>query len=292
MTDLSQNWCERGASIDEAALDLSADQAGWWDATDAWDPDDSRAAIYTWFLTGMIPERRDIPGAGERRVDLTLLRADGSRELVEVLSTIDQTYQRDIHRAQALVRELNPEAGSAMSIAVSMAHGWTAPFTRSDAETKRNWRNAVVLAHRDVSAGHLAEETIAALQAVFPDLSFREVAEGGPGFFLTSWGARVEDSAGRPYLERLGDYLATDRQAVRHVEKLRDEAAELGADRTHLYLLVAGVGILGNLLPTTPGSLTEGEFVAPDGLTDLWLDGGTGFIGRWRTESGWTYHEV
>ncbi|MGV8883562.1 MAG: hypothetical protein ACOH19_15560 [Rhodoglobus sp.] len=76
------------------------------------------------------------------------------------------------------------------------------------------------------------------------------------------------------------------------MEKLRDEAAELGIERTHLYLLVTSVGTLGNLLPDTPASLMEGVFVAPEGLTDVWLDGGTGFIGRWRIERGWTYHEV
>jgi hypothetical protein len=292
MTNLSENWCERGASIEEVARALSPDAAAWWEGTNEWDPDDRRAAIYAWFLTGRIPERRDTPGAGDRRVDLTLLHADGSQELVEVLSTIDQNYQRDIHRAQDLVRELNPDGRSAMSVAVSMAHGWTAPFTRSDAQTKRNWRAAVELAHRDMLVGYLRQETVNAIRAVFPDLAFREVGKGGPGFFLTSWGARVDDSMGRPYLGRLSEYLGTDGQAVRHVQKLRDEAADLGIERTHLYLLVASTGTLGNLLPNTPASLTEGDFVAPDGLTDLWLDGGSGFIARWRIERGWTYHEV
>ena len=290
--DLSKDWCERGPSIEEAAANFSVEDADWWFAAEdeAWDPDDRRAAVYTWFLTGMRPERRDIPGAGDSRVDLTLHDPDGRVEVVEVLSTLDKHYQADIHRAAGLVRELNPEGPAAISVSVSMGHGWEAPYTRSSA--KSDWQAAVKMAHRDLLDGSLRADTVAAIRSVFPALALKEVAEGGPGFFLSSWGARVEGSEGRPYLDRLSDYLATDRQAIRHIEKLRDEAAALKSERTHLYLLVASTGTFGNLLAGTPSFLMEGVFSSPEGLTDLWLDGGVGFIGRWRVGRGWTYHDV
>ncbi|PVW05438.1 hypothetical protein DEA06_06780 [Microbacterium sp. Gd 4-13] len=296
MRNLLEGWCPRGPSIDEAAHTLPAPTMPWWESDEfvGCPSDDWRAALYAWVLTGLTPERRDTKGAGDGLVDLLLRPEQGPPQPLEVLSTIDPAYQAAVPHALALIAELNGDDPPPRLIPVSLGREWRPPLTKKDAATRKRWRAAVERARNDAQTGDLSADTVAELQAVFPGLEVGqwvgEIESGG--FKLSSWNAAVAPSGDVPYLDRLTTYLSTDRQAVRHVDKLRREAETLGAERTHLFLLVASSGTWGNLLPTSPSWFTEGVFVAPDGLTDIWMDGGTGYLMRWRREDGWSYHET
>lgn len=292
--NLLEGWCERGPSVAESARGVTPPATRWWesDAFLSWDGDDRRAALYAWLLTGRTPQRRDSPGAGDARVDLVLDGDGQGLELIEILSTIDGSYQQDIDRARRLVADLNADVPR-FTVAVRLNRGWTAPLTRNDRAAGRSWDAAKAAARVDSAEGVLRPETLDLLQEAWPSASFSVVTDAGygPGYYLSSWNARVLDSGSVPYLARLSDYLSSDHQAVRHVMKLEREAAALGATRLHLYLLLSSTGELGDLLPSSPSYLTEGTFQPPEGLTDIWLDGGTGYIYRWTVERGWSYHE-
>lgn len=294
---LTEGWCERGPSISEAAATVPVPETAWWESSEFRDApsDDLRAAFNVWFLTGATPERRDVKGAGDGLVDLLLRPAGAPPEPVEVLTTIDWSFQAAMPRAAALVAELNGDDPPALLFRVELERGWEPPMTkgRKSRGAGDRWRAVVERVQREAKAGAISAEAAAAAAAVFPGIEFREPIEDPDrsGFVLSSLNAAVLGSDDVPYLERLSAYLATEERPVHHVDKLAREAAVLGAHRRHLYLLVASTGRWGDLLPTSPSWFTDGTFTAPAGLTDLWLDGGTGYIMRWRREIGWTYHE-
>lgn len=294
---LTEGWCDRGPSIPEAAAALSAPDEAWWESDDfrRAPSDDIRAAMNLWFLTGATPSRRDVKGAGDGLVDLVLHPADAPPEPVEILATIDWNYQAAVPRAVALVAELNGSESLERYVPVRLERGWEPPHTRGRKarDTGDRWREAVERVRQEARAGVVSDEAAAAIQAVFPGIEFGvpSAESGKSGFELVSWNAAM-DSGNAPYLQRLSAYLATEERPAHHLEKLHRESIALGARRRHLYLLVAAAGRWGNLLPTSPSWFTDGEFTAPEGLTDLWLDGGTGYIMRWRREGGWSYHET
>ncbi|MCV0334563.1 hypothetical protein [Microbacterium sp.] len=297
---LTEGWCERGPSLSEAAAAVPPPESAWWDSTEFVDgpDDDRRAAINLWLLTGLTPERRDVKGErdGDGRVDLLLRPVGAPVEVVEVLTTLDRDHSDAEHRAAALVAELNGDAPPALRFPIHLDHGWEPPLTRGrkGKAAGRRWRAVVERLQREARDGAISAEAAAEAAAVFPGIGFHDPIDDPErrGFWLSSWGAGVRDSGDVPYLERLSAYLAAEERPVHHVAKLAREAAALGAQRRHLYLLVASAGQWGDLLPTSPSWFTDGTFTAPEGLTDLWLDGGTGYIMRWRRETGWTYHET
>ncbi|GAB3578158.1 hypothetical protein GCM10027406_13890 [Leifsonia lichenia] len=294
---LTDGWCARGPSLAEAAAELAPPSTLWWESEEFRDApsDDLRAALNTWILTGHVPHRRDVKGAGDGLVDLVLCPTNAPKEPLEILATIDWSYQAAVPRAEALVAELNGSDPPELYFAIHMERGWQPPKTkgRKAREAGDRWRAAVERVRGEARAGAISDDAAEAIQEVFPGLEFRPpiYAQGKSGFALESWNAAVSDSGEIPYLERLSTFLATAERPVHHLAKLEREAVELGAQRQHLYLLMASTGRWGNLAPTSPSWFTEGIFTAPDGLTDLWLDGGTGYIIRWRQERGWTYHE-
>jgi hypothetical protein len=294
---LTEGWCERGPSLTEAATALSVPPSAWWESDEFRDApnDDRRAAMNVWLLTGLTPERRDVKGAGDGLVDLVLRSLDAPPEPVEILGTLDPNYQAALPRAEALIAELNGDQPPRLHFPVYMERGWEPPKTkgRKAREAGDRWRKAVERVQHEARAGAISAGAVASMQEVFPGIEFGAPTDepGTTGFALSSWNAAVLESGEVPYLDRLSRYLATEDRPVHHLEKLEREANTLGAQRQHLYLLVASTGRWGNLLPTSPSWFTDGTFTAPDGLTDLWLDGGTGYIMRWRRERGWTYHE-
>lgn len=293
--NLLLGWCERGPSFSEAAHAL-ADVTPWWEAPEFADQssDEYRAAMTVFVHTGRTPSLRDAPGSGDGRADLLLAGGAGDApQLVEVLSTLDARMLDAQKRAADLLRDLNGDDPPDKFIPVSLEPGWEPPLTKKDRTLRAAWLEACARAREEAHTGELSESLRAALSAAFPSLQLGQPRhdELRRGFHLMSLHARVEDRDGR-YLDRLSEYLATNKRAVHHVEKLEREQAETGADRLHLYLLVAATGEHGNLLPTSPSWLTEGEFTAPEPLTDIWLDGGTGQVFWWRRETGWTYHDT
>lgn len=299
MRSLTEGWCERGPSLDEAAAVVSPPASAWWNSAEFLDgpDDDRRAAINLWLLTGLTPERRDVKGErdGDGRVDLLLRPLSAPVEVVEVLTTLDRDHQDAVPRAAALVAELNGAAPPALLFPVHLERGWEPPLTRGrkGKATARRWAGVVERLQCEARSGAISAEAAAEAAAVFPGIEFRDPIDDPErgGFRLSSLNAAVRDPEDVPYLERLSAYLAAEERPVHHVAKLAREATNLGAQRRHLYLLVASAGEWGGLLPTSPSWFTDGTFTAPDDLTDLWLDGGTGYIMRWRRESGWTYHE-
>lgn len=294
---LTEGWCERGPSLAEAAASLPVPESAWWESAEFREApsDDRRAALNIWILTGSTPERRDMKGAGDGLVDLLLRPPGAPPEPVEVLSTIDRDYQSAQSHAATLVAELNGDDPPARLIPVHLERGWAPPRTkgRKRKSARRRWHAVIERVQREAQTGTISAEAADAAAEVFPGIEFRQPIDDPErsGFVLSSWNAGALDSSGVPYLDRLSAYLTTEERPRHHLDKLAREALAVGARRQHLYLLVASTGEWGNLLPTSPSWLTEGIFTAPDGLTDLWLDGGTGYIMRWRRESGWTYHE-
>jgi hypothetical protein len=192
-----------------------------------------------------------------------------------------------------LVAQLNRSSPPKDFFPVSLETGWDAPFTRKDKTVRARWDAVVARARDEAGRGDLTAETRAELHDIFPSLQVGapRMDPARAGFTLVSWSARVEPSQDVPYLERLSDYLRESERGQHHIEKLKREAKEVSADHLHLYLLVASTGKWGNLLATSPSYLTEGIFEPPASLTDIWLDGGTGYLYRWRQETGWTYHQ-
>ncbi|WP_447947954.1 hypothetical protein [Microbacterium maritypicum] len=295
MRNMLEGWGERGTSWAEAAAALRADVQPWWEDS-RWDedPDDRRAALTVWLFTGMVPERRDFAGAGDSRADLLLTAEDGHREVVEVMTTIDASFQHEQTSAARLVEELN-QSEHRTSIPVSLEGQWTPPRTKKGSPQRKAWQETVRLLHEETaSTGKPSPDTVRKLERLFVGLQVGEPSEDEEprGFHLASILAKVQDHEGVPYLDLLTRFLQTDRQAVRHVEKVKREVAATGSTRGHLYLLVASTGQHGHLLPISPSYLTDGTFEPPDGVDELWLDGGTSHIFRWQREHGWTYHEM
>jgi hypothetical protein len=292
--NLLLGWCERGRSFTEAAAELR-DVVPWWDEPAFADKgtDEYRAAMNVYVHTGHIPSLHDAHGNGDGRADLLLRPRDGAPQLVEVLSTLDNRMLDAQRRAADLLRDLNGDNPPASSIPVRLDTGWEPPLTRKNKATGVKWRDAAARARLEAHAGAVTEETRRELREVFPSLELGEPSHDDVrgGFHLVSLHARVQSSGEVPYLDRLSDFLGSNERAVHHVEKLEREQAETGADRLHMYLLIASTGEYGNLLPTSPSWLTEGTFTAPEALTDIWLDGGTGQVFWWRRERGWTYHD-
>ena len=294
---MTEGWCERGKSLPEAAAALSMPVSTWWesDVFREAPSDDIRAAHNVWLLTGVAPERRDVKGAGDGLVDLVLRPIGAPPEPLEILATLDPNYQAALSRAAGLVAEFNGDEPPRLLFPVHMERGWQPPKTRGKEarEIGDRWRSLVEQVQREARIGPISTETAAAVQDVFPGIEFGAPIDGvdKSGFELNSWNAAVVDSDEVPYLKRLSNYLGTAERPLHHLEKLAREAVALGAQRRHLYLLVASTGRWGDLLPTSPSWFTDGNFTAPVGLTDLWLDGGTGYVMHWRREGGWNYHE-
>lgn len=292
--NLLLGWCERGPSLSEATHALR-DVTPWWEAPEFADQssDEYRAAMTVFVQTGRTPSLRDGPGSGDGRADLLLAGGVGeAAQLVEVLSTLDARMLDAQKRATDLLRDLNGDDPPAQFVPVSLEPGWEPPFTKKDKALRTAWLKVCARAREEARTGELSESVCAELEAVFPSLQLGQprLDHLRHGFHLISLHARVENRDA-PYLDHLSEYLATNQRAVHHVEKLLREQEATGADRLHLYLLVAATGEHGNLLPTSPSWLTEGEFTAPEPLTDIWLDGGAGRVFWWRRESGWSYHD-
>jgi len=297
MHDWSTTWCERGDSLTECLAALLQNSDTWINPVEFRDAreDEVRAAFNLWLLTGLRPYPRDVPGQGQGLIDIVLTSPNQTVEAVEVLSTQDSDYLQDVARAVELTAQLNGTTPTPTRYSVQLERDWTPPLTRGR-QARRDaqaWKQAVDRIAAEAQQGHPTPEALSQIQAVFPGLTISPSTDfGEPGFQLDSWNAAVPEDDSTPYLDRLSTYLSGEERPVHHLEKLKREANNLGAQRSHLYLLVASAGRWGGLFPASPSYFQGNSFVAPESLTDLWLDGGNGLIFHWQRDMGWRYHET
>ncbi|HBS75979.1 MAG TPA: hypothetical protein DEB55_16595 [Microbacterium sp.] len=231
--------------------------------------------------TGLWPEPRDGAEAGQRLVDLVLQGEGDYLEVAEVMQTTDAEFMRRF-------RTMSDRIVPAVHVAYNGVHSWGLEFERfvelppSQRDLQQRapaW--AEVLASADPEAGTVE---------LGPGLSARPFSdERPPGVYFSSANAEIAERPETPYLERLSEYLATDANIARHIEKLRTESATLAARRSHLYLPVAANGENGDLLALSPSLFTWGTFTPIEGVTDLWLANGLDIF-HWSAETGWVYH--
>lgn len=230
--------------------------------------------------TGLWPEPRDGAEAGRRLVDFVLLGEGDYLEVAEVMQTTDAEF---IWRLRRMSDRIVP----AVHVAYSGAHSWGLEFERF-VELPRSQRDlqrrasawAEVLGRADPGAGTVE---------LGPGLSAWPLSdERPPGLYFSSANAEIAERPATPYLERLSEYLATDGNIARHIEKQRAESATLAARRSHLYLPIAANGENGDLLALSPSLLTWGIFTPIEGVTDLWLANGLDVF-HWSAETGWVY---
>lgn len=283
--DLARDWCAEGERLRtaQARVPIAA-----WEALRAEFADvrgfEGRAAEYLLPLTGLTPELFD-KGTRERAIDIVLHGPAGC-EVVEVTSTIDERYQRLSRHAEKLAAEVSKYYRGGRCWNLSLRHGWLDRIEGNKRERDQLHRLIAdelrTLDERD-SAG---DELKAA-----DWINVATVPGGEPGVHAVGRSAGVLNAA-EPYLTRLTGYLAASPLIASKMRKLRVHAHTLGATRSHLYLMTASTGESGNLMVWSPAALTQGTFAAPAGLTDLWLEGGTGDIYHWTTETGWLFHRA
>jgi hypothetical protein len=284
--NMLQGWCTEGPTLNEAWKSLTADaQRRTQKEFEEADTDDIRAATYLQLFTSLVPHWRDRNGL-QGAVDIVLEHNEGIVEVVEITSTLHMEYERERRRAARLVSEVQAlyEGGSAWLF--HLRHGWATP-DRTPALKALASQIAAELVALDAAGKEQALSSSA-------DWLFvrRDTDATMPRVEITSWSTNTPGTSDEPYLDRLTRFLSISTVVGKKRTKLQREAKLLSATRQHLYLLMASMGNEGGLLPTSPSLLTWGNFEAPSGLTDIWLDGGTSEIYHWTIELGWVFHRL
>jgi hypothetical protein len=231
--------------------------------------------------TGLWPEPRDGAEVGQRLIDFVLRGADDYLESAEVMQTTDPEFMRRL-------RTMSDRIAPAVHAAYRGTHAWGLQFERF-VELPPSQRNLQQLASVWAKALWSADPEAGTVE-LGPGLSAWPLSDGRPaGVYFSRANAEIAERPETPYLDRLSEYLATDPNITRHVEKLRAESATLAARRSHLYLPIAASGENGDLLALSPSLFTWGTFEPIDGVTDLWLANGLEIF-HWSTETGWVYH--
>lgn len=285
-----QNWCPVGRSISEARSGLTRTEEALLDRE--FPPncerlkDERRAA---WKIRSFIDGEvfnRDSNGR-QGAVDIELKYTRGQIGVVEVTSTSDPHYMDQSARALQFEKRLSAAYSGNNGWAIDLMHGWKIPermnsFVRNVARRLEELDNTTAPVEGYLS-GDWPMVTEHMRGSIRPELD--------PGVTFVGWNSNIPERPGSRYLDRLSHYLQTASHIRNNkLPKLVTEGSELGADERHLYLLVDSQGRGGGLLPISPAMLMQGEFTAPEGLTDLWLDGGTGGIFRWNATAGWIFH--
>ncbi|GAB3031562.1 hypothetical protein GCM10027052_05270 [Parafrigoribacterium mesophilum] len=231
--------------------------------------------------TGLWPEPRDGAERGQRLIDFVLWGEGDHLEAAEVMQTTDREFMRRL-------RTMSDAIVPAVHAAYSGTRSWGLQFERfvelpsSNRDLQRQvsiWAEALRTADPEAGAIELRQ-----------GLSAWPFSDERPaGVYFSSANAEVGERPETPYLDRLSEYLATDSNIARHVEKLSAESTTLGARRTHLYLPIAASGENGDLLALSPSLFTWGTFTPLEGITDLWLANGLEVF-HWSAETGWVYH--
>ena len=283
--NLLNGWCPEGTSVENAWLSISQDAHRERDLEFLTaEGGEVRAAAYLQIFTQLRPRLEDTDGR-QGAVDLTLERADGYFEIAEVTSTLDRNFLRDSNQLRHFERQLQDDYVGTASWALAFEHGWAMPATRAEIrQLSREVAAQLMVADRAAERANPVQ--------VAPDIfAFQHTSAARP-ITIGSWNSNIPFSADQPYLDRLSTYLAESELVASKLSKLELESDRLNARRRHLYLLMAGSGEGGGLLPSSPSYFTWGEFRYPLLLTDLWLDGGTGEIYHWADIDGWKFHRT
>lgn len=286
--DLTLGWCTKGPTFEEAANRMDIDDWRRVEVDFAGVGNGEReAAQHLFAFTGLAPSvGDDQSGSGNGRdaaADIFLNGPSGHIEAVEVTRSLDGTYQRSqsfaYGRFSAVVEALY---SGHLSWQIDLERGWEGADLLEVASRVAGALNEAV------SRGVDADESL----SVDPFVTASVIGPTDPPrMFVLSANAGARNPR-KPYLDELTDYLRTNTTILKKVRKLELERERVGAARTHLYVQMASTGQYGGLLPTSPSYFTWGTFTAPDGITDVWLEGGTGEVYHWCAESGWVFHSL
>lgn len=283
--NLLEGWCPVGSSFPEGLREFGDDSRieslhAHLNSLTGLRSGEPGAAWALAAHTGLWPEPRDGTEVGKRLIDF-VLRGEGDHlEAAEVMQTIDPQFMR---RFMTMSAAIVP----AVHAAYRGTHSWGLQFERfielpsSQHDLKER---ASVWAEVLESADPAGPIELGPGLRAWP---FREKRPAG--VYFSSANAEIAERPETPYLDRLSEYLATDGNIERHIEKLRVESATLAARRSHLYLPVAATGENGDLLAMSPSLFTWGTFTPIDGITDLWLANGLDVF-HWSAETDWVYH--
>lgn len=286
--DLSKNWCPEGEPFSSAAEHVSQSRR---DALHEQfvnaGRSEYRAAVLLLVFTDLDPTNADpqVAGSPSRNgaVDILLTPSSAPPEIVEVTSSLDTDYESSSAQVRRFEERIlqTYEGGSSWNL-----------------DLNGDWHQSKLMALAAEVAQELTDldraETHSgtiALSASAHLVATRCATIGAPTVQTWSKHAGVIDSE-EPYLEALSSYLATNETIQRKLKKLDSEKIRHGASRIHLFVLMASTGAHGALLPMSPSHFTEGTFVAPAPLTDLWLEGNTGELYHWSDEAGWIFHSL
>lgn len=283
--DLTKNWCTEAESFQDASRRI--DPTVWkqigvvFKKAKTAEP---RAAHLAYAFTGLVPSNEDSQEAGtasrSRAVDILLTdRVTSETQVMEVTTSLDQRYERSSSALRHFQETISNGYTGEGSWGLSLERGWETLDLRSLAPLVAAALSAVT----DTSNGpHALHENVR---------GWRVEEETEPRVVVSSRNAGALNRED-PYLNVLSAYLANDPTIQSKLSKLAAERSRLGATRSHLYIGMASTGVRGGLLPVSPSYFTWGEFLAPDEIDELWLDGNTGELYRWTRESGWVFHRL
>lgn len=287
--NLLEGWCPQGESLSQVLrrrdpVVLKRIESEGRDLKDA---TEVRAAFLLHAFTGLDPAVEDDQRSrGQGRngaVDIVLSAPDGQRQIAEVTSSLDTTYQRSSAALARFESEIAQRYEGAMSWMLDLERGWESlRLVREVAPDVAAKLNQLDSGSIDTDGSFLIHPLVTAWPLAPTD---------PPIVYVQSRNAGASNLEG-PYLDALSDYLSTDRTIEGKLSKLTRETPRFGSTRCHLFVGMASTGSWGGLLPSSPSYFTWGEFSAPMPLTDLWLEGGTGELYHWTREADWFFHDL
>ncbi len=283
--DIRQGWCPEGRSLNVAidGFGIAAYRSVEEEFKQA-HPMELRAACHLAAFTGLSPRWRDRDGR-QGAIDIELHGDGGAIDIAEVTSTLHGEHERDARRVEQLVDQIGLHYTGGHTWLVHLQHGWTTPGNRE-------MKALAVQIAQELFTFDATGRTDGAIAAV----SWMFVRHGSGNepqrVSIVSWNTNSPEAGPEPYLNRLTRYLSESQLIASKRRKLLRESNFLGSQKKHLYLHMTLAGRNGHLFPASPFHLTRGKFNAPDDLTDLWLDGGTGEIYHWQQGDDWSFHRL
>jgi hypothetical protein len=284
--NFQEGWCPAGITLSQALS--AADPVFIAEITDefAGKPDEGHAALLLYAFTGFKPRLEDKQSKSQLNrsgaVDIVLEPPFGRLQVVEVTRSLDPRYQQAAAANKRFESEIAREYRGDITWMLELERGWERWKLKQLAPLVAQALNAAC------DSGITGEEPVIVQGVVHA----HPVGSSSPPIVFVGGRNAGASSNGKPYLDALTDYLATDSTIRSKLEKLERDQSKFEAYRCHLFIGMASTGARGGLLPDSPSNFTWGTFVAPSPLTDIWLDGGTGELYHWTAEEGWVFHNT